>query len=1094
MADKNKKNSGTDDIDEFFAKFDEVNKSSSSNSKSGPSGKGNSQAQPSRPARPANGSRASGNARPTGTSRTSGNVRPASGQRNASNARSSGGQRSAANARPASGQRNIASARPASGQQNATNQTHRTGGSQTASNAYPTGGSHSAGNARAANNAPVQNPNISGAATSNPSQSKRGKKRKPHKKGKHRKLKIFLLIVLVLILIGIVYVATLIMTADTHNIDADNIYQRLQQRSTIYDDEGKEIENVFLENGNRTNVEYNDLPQDLINAIVAIEDKTFWEHHGFNFVRIMGAIKDSVVGGGQISGTSTLTQQLARNIYLSDQKSERTINRKILEAYYAVLIEQNLTKEQIVEAYLNTVYLGFNCYGVETASQEYFGKGVEDLDLLECVSLASLPKSPDSYALVKTLPAGTTGIQKKDILAQNDAYVYTYNGKLSADRREQTLSNMVEEGYITQSAADKALRKNLKKKMKISVDQGSGFSSYFTDFALDQITEDIMEEYGLDETRARNIIYTGGLKIYTTMNKRAQKIVEKEFADSSNLPGVSSLRKDIDGNILNNDTGDIMLYDYDDYFNDKDEFVLSKKEFKRNSDGSLTLYRGKRLSFYEVETNGKEDISIDFKAMYQQKDGKFYSIEGGALSIPQGYKDKDAKGNCIISAKFFEDYPTFFKKRSGKLVVSSKNYTLQQKVVQPQCAMVIMDYKTGGIKAMVGGRGTSGKKLHNRATNPRQPGSTMKPISIYSSALQSSFNAAKQGESMNLSNSDGSSWGSYITAGSVINDAPMTYNGKVWPKNFYSGNRGRMTLRTAVQQSVNVCAVKTYKQIDPEFAVSQLKKMGITTIVEDGSVNDMNPAALALGGMTKGISPLEMTAAYGTFPNSGTYTEPVAYTKITNSDDEVIFDKVADTEDVLDEGVAFIMTDILRSTVTQGIATNAAFSGQPVAGKTGTTNENYDIWFSGFTPQYSAALWIGNDVNIELSSGSSHAAAFWSNIMSQVCEGLSYGEYPKQPKDVTRINGEYYTEGTYSKVSAPSYYSNYSSGTQQQTQLPTRSTYSNRSTETTRKVVVPTTRKKSSKSSTTQATKPPATVVPTTQPQTQNNSSDNAGQ
>ena len=131
----------------------------------------------------------------------------------------------------------------------------------------------------------------------------------------------------------------------------------------------------------------------------------------------------------------------------------------------------------------------------------------------------------------------------------------------------------------------------------------------------------------------------------------------------------------------------------------------------------------------------------------------------------------------------------------------------------------------------------------------------------------------------------------------------MVVNGRAWPKNWYTGYRGRMTLRTAVEQSVNVCAVKVYQQMGPEFPTSQLKKMGITSIVEDGDTNDMNPAALALGGMTHGISPLQMAAAYGTFPNQGIYTEPVTYTKITNSNDEVLFEKVPKTEEALNECV-----------------------------------------------------------------------------------------------------------------------------------------------------------------------------------------------
>ena len=844
------------------------------------------------------------------------------------------------------------------------------------------------------------------------------KEKKPISK-KRKVMRIIGLAILALILIAVVYVGVLVLTARTHNINADNIYTQLHQRSTIYDDEGKKIENVYSKEGNRANVSYDELPKNLVNAIVAIEDKTFWKHHGFNFVRILGAIKESVFGGGQISGTSTLTQQLARNIYLTETKGKRSINRKILEAYYTVLIEKNLTKQQIVEAYLNTVYLGFNCYGAEAASQAYFGKSVKKLDLAECATLASIPQSPDAFALVKSYPIGTVNVDKKNVLAKSDSIVYAYNGEMSQDRRTLTLKNMVDQGYVSQAEADKALKENLQKRMKVTADKGSGFSSYFTDFAIEQITRDIMEEYGWDSTTAKKTIYTGGLKIYTTMNKDAQKIAEKEFTANYNFPRVANLRKDSEGNILNNKTRSILLYDYDDYFNGKDQFVLKKNEYRKNSDGGITLLAGKRMNFYDITLSTGKDVSVEFKNMYQQKDGKFYTIEGGTLSIPQGFKNKDASGNCVISPEFLKKYPKFFTEKDGKLLVGSKDYSLNQKVIQPQSAMVIMDYQTGGIKAMVGGRGTSGKMLYNRATKPRQPGSSIKPISVYASALQSSFNAAEKKEPMSLSNSDGSNWGKYMTAGSVINDAPMVVNGRTWPKNWYTGYKGQMTLRTAVQQSVNVCAVKVYQKMGPEFPSSQLKKMGVTTVVEDGNVNDMNPAALALGGMTKGIKPIEMAASYGIFPNKGTYTEPIAYTKITNSNDEVLFEKLPKTEKVLDPGVAYIMTDILRSVVTKGLGRTASFGGQPVAGKTGTTSDNYDAWFVGFTPQYTAALWIGNDVNIELTEGSASAARLWRNIMSQVCSGLPYGKYPSRPDNVSFINGEYYTDGTYSKVAKP---------------------------------------------------------------------------
>lgn len=842
---------------------------------------------------------------------------------------------------------------------------------------------------------------------------------------KQKVLRYILLAIVVLAIIAFVYVGALILTADTHNIDADNIYSRLSQRSTLYDDSGNELESVFFEDGNRDNVTYDEIPENMINAIVAIEDKTFWKHNGFNFIRIAGAVKDSIFGGGQISGTSTLTQQLARNIYLTETKSERSLNRKILEAYYAILIEKNLTKEQIVEAYLNTVYLGFNCYGVEAASQAYYGKTVSELDLQECVALASLPKSPDSYSLVKSYHAGSVEVDPDNILATTDTMEYVYNGDLSENRRKQTLSNMVEQGYISQAEADEAAGQDLKSKINITTTANNSYSSYFTDYAINQAIEDIMEEYGWSKEDAKNKIYTGGLKIYTTMDSDAQQTAVNELEKDSNLPGVTGVKKDSNGNIMNPaSSGSILLYDYDDRFNDSSNFILGKDEYAMNSDGSMTLYSGKWLKFYDITlSDGSSDVSIDFRAMYTQTGSKIYSIEGGALSVPQGYKNKDASGNCIISAKFFKDYPEFFSAGSdGTMLVSQNNYTLKQKVVQPQASVVIMDYKTGGIKAMVGGRGVSGNMLYNRAINPRQPGSTIKPLSVYSSGLQYSFNALENNETLKLDNSDGSNWGKYITAGSVINDAPITVNGKSWPRNFSRRYSGHMTLRHALENSINTCAVKTYQQMGPEFPVSQLKKFGITTVVEDGNggANDMNPAALALGGMTKGISPLEMCAAYGTFPNEGIRTEPIAYTKITNSNDEIILEKTAETTEVLDEGVAFIMTDMLRTVVSNGIGSSAGFSGQPVAGKTGTTTDNFDAWFVGFTPQYSCAVWIGNDINIELTQGSAAAARLWRTIMSQICAGLPYGQYPSKPDNVESQNGEYYIKGTYSKVAAPS--------------------------------------------------------------------------
>ena len=402
--------------------------------------------------------------------------------------------------------------------------------------------------------------------------------------------------------------------------------------------------------------------------------------------------------------------------------------------------------------------------------------------------------------------------------------------------------------------------------------------------------------------------------------------------------------------------------------------------------------------------------------MVHKDNGIFYFIESGALSIPQGYKTVDDDGNVIVSGQFFTDYPTFFKKSDNGLIVEKGNYSLKQKTRQPQGAMVIIENETGEVKAMIGGRETKGRQLYNRAINPRQPGSSMKPIGTYGPALQMSYEYHKDGKKMRLDTSEGSDYGKYITAGSVINDAKMSYGGEVWPKNWYSGYKGDMKLRKCVEQSVNTTAVKVYQQIGPDYSSKMLKKNGITTVDTEGEVNDLNPAALALGGMTSGVSPLEMAAAYATFPNGGVYNTPIAYTKVLDANDEVLIEKKAESKEVYDPGVAWIMTDILRTTVTKGIASGASIGVQPVGGKTGTTSDNYDIWFCGFTPQYSAAVWMGNDVNIEMSSGSGTTARFWSIVMRQVCEDIPYGSFGSMPSNVESVKGEYYIKGTYSKV------------------------------------------------------------------------------
>jgi len=844
--------------------------------------------------------------------------------------------------------------------------------------------------------------------------SKNGKRRSKRYRFNSKKLfKVLGIFVGAVALVLIVLVLSVIFTSPS--IDPDNIYNLLSESSVLYNDEGQPIESVFEADGKRTNVEYSVIPENLTNAFVALEDKTFWTHNGFNFVRIFGAIRDSFTSG-QISGTSTITQQLARNVYLADTKSERTVTRKIREAYYSVQLESNLTKEQILEAYLNTIFLGYNSYGVQAASKAYFGKDVSELDLMECVSLAALPQAPDRYALIKTLNTSSVDEETEGILYKGSQYTYVISDA-SKERRELCLKMMLKQDKITQEQYDMVMADTIAAHINPGLDEKQEMSSYFTDFVISNVIDDLQDEFHLEYSEAKQMLYTNGLSVYTTMDSGMQLIIETEFSNSANFPRVTNLKKDSDGNILG-DNDKILLYNNETYFDDNGFFVLSSEEFKTNGDGSVTILKGKRLNIFNTTVKGEPDYSLEFKELYLIEDSIFYSVNGGYISIPAQYKSRDNGGNLIIAAEFFKDSPDFFLFDNRGMSFGPSTYLMNQKVVQPQSAMVLTEYESGQIKAMVGGRNTKGRMLFNRATSPRQPGSSIKPIAVYSAALQQGYEAQAAGTNQffvtldNYGNEIPNYYGDYWTTASVIDDAPLKTGSKIWPKNWYNSYRGLMSLRTAVEQSVNVCAVKVISQVGFDYSANQLERMGVTTVEKENlEVNDLNPAALGLGGMTYGISPLEMAGSYGCIANYGEYVEPICYTQVKNKRGEVLLDKVPMKNQVLNEGVAWIMSDILQTVVTHGLGSSAKIPSQPVAGKTGTTSDNYDAWFVGYTPKYAASLWIGNDVNIELSQGSVAAARLWSKIMRQCLDGMPRETFGPAPENVVSATVDSYSGG-----------------------------------------------------------------------------------
>ena len=817
-------------------------------------------------------------------------------------------------------------------------------------------------------------------------------------------------LLVILFVLAILYTFIIISTAP--KIDPENIYDSVAQSSVVYDDQGKKVDTVFY-NQDRQLISYKQMPKNMINAFVALEDKTFWKHHGFNWTRMAGAVVQSFTGSGHISGTSTITQQLARNVYLPKIKSQRSVRRKILEMYYASQIERTLSKEQIVEAYLNTIYLGFGSYGVYSASHAYFSKDPKDLSLEECAALAALPQAPDTYALVKL--AGKDSVTEGDtniILRNPDTYIAN---DMSKNRRDTALKLMHDQGYITDKDFKAAYHKNLIDFINPSVKSNKGVNSYFNEYLIDEVSRDLQKKYDISPQEAERMIYTGGLQIHSTMDSTAQKVAVEEFKNSSNFPSLVSIRKDSSGNVISS-SGNIILYDYNDSFNSEGNFTLGKDEVSFGKDGSATIKRGKRLNIYTTKTGGKVNYSLEFKKQYVQEKGTLYIYSGGYINVPSKYKKLDSSDDLVIDKSYFKDFPNSMVKSGNTLVIKPDAYSLNEKTIQPQAAMVIVGVGTGEIKAMVGGRGQSGSRLYNRALNPRQSGSSIKPLSVYGAALQKSYEYAEKGETWPMvdykHDKQGTrGYGDYLTASSTIVDEPMTFNGKTWPKNSNNRYSGAVSMRKGIQQSINTVAVKIQLQVGNEYSADLLKKFGLTTIVTEGATSDMNSAALALGGLTKGVIPLEMAQAFAVFPNGGVRQSSIAYTTVTDRHGKVLLKSKSKKTKVLDEGVAFIMTDMLKSVITQGIAGPAAVSGTQAGGKTGTTNDKYDIWFDGFTAKYAASLWIGTDVNIKLSSMSEMAARLWGKIMNQI-PAAKTGKYNAAPDNVIRIGNEYYTKGT----------------------------------------------------------------------------------
>lgn len=792
--------------------------------------------------------------------------------------------------------------------------------------------------------------------------------------------------------LGTVSGIALSIIAEAPEINPSNISSLLSQTSFILDQNGNIIEKIQTKEY-RTVVTIDRMPKYLKDAFISIEDERFEEHIGIDIIGIAKSAIDNLKAGEIVRGGSTITQQLARNIYLT---LDQNWTRKIQEAYLAMQIEQQLTKDQILEAYLNRIYLGQGAYGVQSAAQTYFSKNVENLTLAESAVLAAIVQSPSKYALYQTIKPSdfdpSKHIKVGEVEVLGEKYIAVYNEKV-IDRQKLVLDKMLELGKITEQEYNIAINEDIKSKIQIGEKKVQGISSYFNDYVKSQVIEALMEQLGYTREQAESELYTGGLKIYSTMDLEIQKKLENIYdnftevllgnTDNITAPALINLSKDKAGNIID-ENNNILFYNINNILDENNNLIFGSNEYEF-LDGNLVI-RSNKLSTY----NNVIDIT-DYYRIDENKNLVTHKL--GNLSLSENNFSIGEDKSITINKEYLEGNEDFYSVDSeGNLKINNDYFYRQEDgIVQPQSATVIIDYKTGQIKALVGGRDVEGNRILNRATSStRQPGSTIKPLAVYLPALDNGY-----------------------TAATTIDDVPFYVDGELWPKNWYTGYRGIHTLRESVEQSINVNAVKTLQSIGIKTSMEYLSKMGIInadnpeednfiTSAENKVNNDENLSALGLGGMTKGLTPLEMSAAYGAIANLGTYIKPISFTKVLDKDGNVLIDNTPKENAVVSPQVAYIMSDILRTTVTNGIAGRAQLPNMPTAGKTGTTQDKSDAWFVGYTPYYVAATWIGNDSpQIRLSKSSSIAAQLWKIIMTDVHKDLEYKDFPRPDNIIT---------------------------------------------------------------------------------------------
>lgn len=618
------------------------------------------------------------------------------------------------------------------------------------------------------------------------------------------------------------------------------------------------------------------IPTTLRQAFLAIEDSRFYDHPGVSYPDIVRAFIKNLSAGQFVQGGSTITQQLAKVLFLTP---ERTLKRKIREALLALEIERRFTKDEILEFYMNQIYLGSGAYGVQAAARIYFGKTVAQLTLVESAMIAGMPKAPTRF-----------------------------NPRINPDkalnRRNLVINRMRASGFITEEQAKSAREAPIEvipRRANVVPE-----AAYF----IEKTRLSLGRRYGQS-------LYKSGLQIHTTIDIGLQKIAHQALVN-----GIEKINK-------------------------RRGFKSPGAKIKRPP------RLGDRFQFHILDITGNTVSGIigDYEA---------------EMPLPKRIDPKRLREGDLLLGRVIK-----VDRASNKLFLD------WQETVQG--AVIAFDPNTGALRALTGG--TNFRRFpFNRATQARrQPGSAFKPI-VMGTALSQGYTPAH-----------------------ILMDTPfvrrMPGTLRDWkPRNYTNKFYGPVTMRRALQSSLNLATIKLLDQMGPQKAITFAHRLGIQT--------KMNPyLSLALGSIE--VSPYQFTASYIPFATQGVYARPYEIVKVTDGRNRVLEDNVPTTHLAIAPETAYQMKMLLRGVVTNGTGKKAKDIGAFLAGKTGTTNEFRDAWFIGFSEDLVLGVWVGRDDNKHMgyrASGGSAALPIWVDVMKSWFEGReSEVKTPEPPPGITLV-------------------------------------------------------------------------------------------